>query len=244
MIRTTNDVMRSLFHTSLPARYWVESLHTATYLLNSSLPKQSPPPLLTLPSLAPLPPMCTFVSSGVPATPTSLPSLPTSSLHALPGVFLGYSSEHKGYRCLDLSSNRIIISRHVIFDESSFPFASPGNPPPDYLDILFEPSPTVSPIATLPSSPVAGTSPPAVAPRAVLTLQPAPHATPAAAPRSRRSSPRHMPPQLRPRLHASLSPRRSTSDVSWPPLRHQHPCPCHARLHAPSSLHRSPTSDR
>jgi hypothetical protein len=35
MIHTTNDVMRSLlFHTSLPARYWVESLYTATYILN------------------------------------------------------------------------------------------------------------------------------------------------------------------------------------------------------------------
>jgi hypothetical protein len=39
-----------------------------------------------------------------------------------------------------------IISRHIIFDKS-FPFASPGSPPPDDLEILFEPSPTVSPIA-------------------------------------------------------------------------------------------------
>ncbi|WVZ71910.1 LOW QUALITY PROTEIN: hypothetical protein U9M48_020441, partial [Paspalum notatum var. saurae] len=35
MIRTTNDVMRTLlFQASLPARFWAESLHTATYLLN------------------------------------------------------------------------------------------------------------------------------------------------------------------------------------------------------------------
>jgi hypothetical protein len=35
MIHTTNDVMRSLlFQASLPARYWAESLHAATYLLN------------------------------------------------------------------------------------------------------------------------------------------------------------------------------------------------------------------
>jgi hypothetical protein len=35
MIRTTNDVMRSLlFQASLPARYCVETLYAATYLLN------------------------------------------------------------------------------------------------------------------------------------------------------------------------------------------------------------------
>jgi hypothetical protein len=35
MIHTTNNVMRSLmFHASLPARYWAESLHTVTYHLN------------------------------------------------------------------------------------------------------------------------------------------------------------------------------------------------------------------
>jgi hypothetical protein len=35
MIRTTNNIMTSLlFQASLLARYWAESLHAATYLLN------------------------------------------------------------------------------------------------------------------------------------------------------------------------------------------------------------------
>lgn len=37
-------------------------------------------------------------------------------------VFLWYSSCHLGYRCLDLSSNRVYIFRHVRFHEQPFPF--------------------------------------------------------------------------------------------------------------------------
>jgi hypothetical protein len=43
-------------------------------------------------------------------------------------LFLGYSSDHKGYRCLDLASHRIIISCHVVFDEDVFPLAGPSPP--------------------------------------------------------------------------------------------------------------------
>jgi hypothetical protein len=38
--------------------------------------------------------------------------------------FLGYPSERKGYRCLNLETMKIIISRHVVFYESIIPFAT------------------------------------------------------------------------------------------------------------------------
>lgn len=38
-------------------------------------------------------------------------------------VFLGYPLNHRGYKCSDLSHRKIIISRHVIFNETQFPFA-------------------------------------------------------------------------------------------------------------------------
>ena len=37
-------------------------------------------------------------------------------------VFIGYSPQHKGYRCLDPKTNRVYISRHVIFNENDFPY--------------------------------------------------------------------------------------------------------------------------
>ena len=48
-------------------------------------------------------------------------------------VFLGYSSLHKGYKCLHVPTNRVYISRDVVFDENVFPFSSmpqqPSTPP-------------------------------------------------------------------------------------------------------------------
>lgn len=42
-----------------------------------------------------------------------------------PCTFLGYATKHKGYKCLD-SKGKIVISRHVVFNERVFPFISTG----------------------------------------------------------------------------------------------------------------------
>lgn len=39
-----------------------------------------------------------------------------------PCIFIRYSSNHMGYRCLDPVSIKVYISRHVVFDELCFPF--------------------------------------------------------------------------------------------------------------------------
>jgi hypothetical protein len=39
-------------------------------------------------------------------------------------VFLGYSSRHKGVKCLEVKTGRVYISRDVVFDETVFPFQS------------------------------------------------------------------------------------------------------------------------
>jgi hypothetical protein len=102
-------------------------------------------------------------------------------------VFLGYSPNHKSYRYHDLSTNRLIVSRHAIFDEDSFPLAA--SPNLTDLDFICESGPTVSTIGTHLTT--VGTSTPAppvfeppVAPLPALAVPPGflPRAVPPAVP--------------------------------------------------------------
>jgi hypothetical protein len=148
MIRTTNNVVRTLLlQASLPARFWAEGLHTATYLLNR------------LPSTACLAPTPHHALFGTPPRYDHLrvfgcacyPNLSATAPHKLAPrstrcVFLGYSPDHKGYRCFDLTSRRVLISRHVVFDESDFPYSTSSTPSPDpELETLFPSDPVVQP---------------------------------------------------------------------------------------------------
>jgi hypothetical protein len=140
-LHTINNIMRSLlFQASLPPVYWVEALHTVTYLVNR-LPTKTlafSTPYTSLYSTQPsYDHLRVFECACYPNMSSMAPHklVPRSSLC----VFLGYSSEHKGYRCLELQSNRILISRHVVFDEF-FPFSDMSTTPmdPSALDFLID----------------------------------------------------------------------------------------------------------
>lgn len=40
-------------------------------------------------------------------------------------IFNGYNPCHQGYKCFDLATGKIFVSRHVVFDESLFSYTCP-----------------------------------------------------------------------------------------------------------------------
>jgi hypothetical protein len=128
-LHTINNMICSLlFQASMPTCYWVEGLHTTTYLLNRLPCKviNISCPYVTLYGVTPSYKHLRVFSC------VCYPNLSAQAAHKLAPrstrcVFLGYSADHKGYRRLDLSTNNIVVvSRHVVFDEAVFPFiASP-----------------------------------------------------------------------------------------------------------------------
>jgi histone deacetylase 1/2 len=141
VLRALNNSIRTLLlHASIPPSYWAEAQAIACYLLNMR-PSTSINNEVPFTRLHGKPPQYDHLRVF---RCLCYPNLQATSAHKLAArsticVFLGYPSSHKGYRCFDLSSCRIIISRHVVFDELSFPFAS-TDPPTDtsILDFLLD----------------------------------------------------------------------------------------------------------
>jgi hypothetical protein len=123
-LRTINNMLRSLlFQASILTRYWVEGLRTVTYLLNRLPTKaiSTTSPYFTLHGVASsYEHLCVFGCA-------CYPNLSAKAAHKLTPqstrcIFLGYNADHKGYQCFDLTTN-IVISQHVVFDETDFPFS-------------------------------------------------------------------------------------------------------------------------
>ncbi|KAK1415150.1 hypothetical protein QVD17_30922 [Tagetes erecta] len=141
MIRRLNEIMFCLLtHASLPNQLWVDALHTAAYLHN------------ILPSASHNFITPTFRLYGRHPSYENLrvfgclcyPNLSSTRPHKLSPrsttcVFLGYPENYRGYRCLNLATGRIILSRHVTFDENIFPFAT--STPPNHSFLESDPSP-------------------------------------------------------------------------------------------------------
>ena len=107
-----------LAHASMPLKFWDEAFLATTYLINRMPSKviDNSTPLELLfgqkPDYSALRIFrCACLSRKL-------------QFRSKQCVFLGYSNLHKGFKCLDISTGRVYISRDVVFDEGVFPFAS------------------------------------------------------------------------------------------------------------------------
>ncbi|PKU66893.1 Retrovirus-related Pol polyprotein from transposon TNT 1-94 [Dendrobium catenatum] len=137
------ETTRTLLHAAhLPLKFWLEALHTANYLINQlpskTLHFDTPYHLLhrQQPSYTHLKTFgCLCYPWLKPSTPNKLHPRSTAC------IFVGYSPSHKGYKCINIHTGKIHISRHVVFHEHIFPHPIP-------------PSSTLNPLPTTSNSPL------------------------------------------------------------------------------------------
>ena len=106
-----------------PLKYWSNAFESSVYLTN-----HMPTPVLNNKTsfeylLKSTPDYAFLRTFGCLCFPFLRPyNAHKLDFRSTPCVFLGYSTSHAGYRCLDLSSKQIYLARYVRFHETVFPF--------------------------------------------------------------------------------------------------------------------------
>jgi hypothetical protein len=106
---------------SMPLKFWDEAFLTATYFINRTPSKvihyQSP-----LERLYKIQPNYSLLHIfGCTSSPNLHPyNQRKLSFQSKECAFIGYSNMHKGFKCLDIFTGHVYISRDVVFDENVF----------------------------------------------------------------------------------------------------------------------------
>jgi hypothetical protein len=161
-----------LAHSGLSKQFWVDAFLTSIYIINRL-------PTLVLANSSPFeklyhrsPDYSLLRVFGCKCFPLLRPyTTHKLDYRSKPCIFLGYS--HKGYRCLDSLTQKVYLSRHVVFDEASFPARESATSPlsatgttesaASFLpQVSFSPpplSPPISPTPVVPSADIPPSSP-------------------------------------------------------------------------------------
>jgi hypothetical protein len=109
----------------MPLKFWDEAFLTIVFLIN-----HLPTPILAhstpIEKLFNTKPAYSFLRTfGCTCWPNLRPyNTYKLAFRSKQCAFLGYSTHHKGYKCLDIATGHVYIFRNVIFNENVFPFAS------------------------------------------------------------------------------------------------------------------------
>jgi hypothetical protein len=183
LFKTTRAMMIAF---SLLPHFWVEPVSTSVYLINiqPSAALHGGIPLEHLSSHSPDYSILYLFGCicYVLLAPRERTKLTAQSVEC---VFLGYSDEHKGYRCWDPVGHRMCISRDITFDEmrpfypcptfSTYPMEDisflifPDTPPPVSIDppsgpIIADASPPTPSFSSSPDSPPSSSDSPSTSP--------------------------------------------------------------------------------
>jgi hypothetical protein len=116
--------LASFARASMPLKFWDETFLTATFLIN-----RLPTPVLhrmsPIEKLFATKPAYSFLRTFDCACWVNLRQYNTHKLafRLKQCTFFCYSTHHKGYKCIGLSTGRVYISRDVVFYETVFPFS-------------------------------------------------------------------------------------------------------------------------
>ena len=109
-----------LFEKKMPKYFWAEAVNTAVYLINR-LPTKALKSRTSFEAWNGFKPSMQHLKVFGCVCYVHVPAIKRDKLdkRAIAGIFLGYGTSVKGYKVFDATSNKIIISRDVKFDEDA-----------------------------------------------------------------------------------------------------------------------------